>query len=170
MMGGEQTARHVLDLVEAWSPEKAYGHESKFQNDLKAFLDEQLNEQGGGTGLLGGLGGGQEHVVSRERGKARADVVVDDLVGIELKRDLTNSQTKKLRGQIEEYCDEYPFVIVCACGIEDMDGWRSLKNKYEGTVGGLGMDASEVRFVHKRKENYGKDHDFGGGGLLDGWL
>jgi len=156
-------------------PREAYGHERKFQNELQDFLDEQLNETGGNDPLAANIGGDGEHVVATERGKSHADVAVDDTVGVELKRDLTNSQTKKLRGQIEDYLDNYPFVIVCACGIDDMDGWRELKNKYQGQQGmGVGLDdGGEVAFVHKRKENYGKDPaetNRNDGGLFGGGL
>lgn len=161
MMGDQQLAKRVLGLVEDWRPTKAYGHENKFQTELQEYLDERLNESGGGMtgGILGG-GGGDDHAVHKERGTSRGDVVVDDIVGIELKRDLSNSQAKKLRGQIESYRENYPFVIVCACGIKDMSGWRELKNKYSG--GGMGMgfgmeQKGEVRFVHKKKDNFGTD-------------
>lgn len=177
MMGGDQqTFNEVIDLVDAWIPEKAYGHERKFQSELQDYLDYELNEArgSGGMGLLDGMGQQRELPVSTERGKARADVVVDDVVGIELKRDLTNSQRKKLDGQIKDYLREYPYVIVCACGIQDIDGWRRLKNEYESSSG-FGMNSQEVVFIHKRKENFGKDPSelgrnsdsfFGGGSLF----
>ncbi|MDS0280353.1 hypothetical protein NDI85_21440 [Halomicroarcula sp. S1AR25-4] len=171
MMGGDQqTFNDVLDLVEAWIPEEAYGHEREFQSELQDYLDYQLNEaQNDGMGI-GGMGEQRELPVSTERGKARADVVVDDVVGIELKRDLTNSQRKKLDGQIKDYLREYSYVIVCACGIQDVDGWRRLKNEYEGATG-FGMDQQEVVFIHKQKEHFGKDPSELGGnddGLLGG--
>lgn len=163
-MGNDsQTFNLVVDLVDSWVPEKEYGHERKFQNELQDYLDYQLNEGQSSGGLLGG-GQQRDLPVSTEHGKSRADVVVDDSVGIELKRDLTNSQRKKLDGQIKDYLREYPYVIVCACGIQDLDGWRRLKNEYEGQAG-FGMDQGEVVFIHKRNENYGKDpRDVGGEG------
>lgn len=177
MIGGDQqTFDLVIDLVEAWIPEKAYDHERKFQSELQDYLDYALNERqsSGGMGGMGGIDQQRELPVSTERGKARADVVVDDLVGIELKRDLTNSQRKKLAGQIDDYLREYPYVIVCACGIQDLDGWRRLKNQYEGSSG-FGMNQQEIVFIHKQKENFGKDPSelnrngdgsFGGGGIF----
>lgn len=176
MMGGDsQTFDLVIDLVDAWIPEKKYGHERKFQSDLQTYLDSQLNGSEGGRGIggLGGMGEQRDLPVSTERGKSTADVVVDDVVGIELKRDLSNSQTKKLRGQIETYLQEYPFVLVCACGITDMDGWRRLKNDLEGSSG-LGMNQQEVVFSHKQKEHFGTDpgsrSDSGGGGTFGDFL
>ncbi len=66
-------------------------------------------------------------------------------------------------------------MIVCACGIDGTDGWRELMNKYQGQQGmGVGLDdGGEVAFVHKRKENYGKDPaeiNRNDGGLFRGGL
>lgn len=170
--GGNQLYQEVLGLVDHWIPEKAYRHERKFQSELQDYLDQELNAGGGGGMGVDPMMDAGDHAVSTERGTSKGDVVVDDLVGIELKRDLSNSQTKKLRGQIESYLDNYQYVIVCACGIKDMDGWRELKNKYEGGQGmglGMGGGGGEVAFVHKEKENFGKDpRDVGGGGLFGG--
>jgi len=101
------------------------------------------------------MGGNQRDIpVSKEHGKSKADIAVDDSVGIEMKRELSNSQTKKLRGQIEDYLDNYSYVIVLACGIKDKDGWRKLKNKYQGQQG---FDGGQVEFIWKKKESYGKE-------------
>ena len=153
--GDYQLFEEVVQAVDYWIPSKEYNHESKFQNELQEFLDNELNANSGG--IMGMGGGGRDRVVERESGRARADVVVDQTVGIEMKRELSNSQTKKLRGQIEEYLDEYPYVIICACGIQDMDGWRRLKNKYSGGGMGLGMDTGEVVFIEKDPANYGQE-------------
>lgn len=151
MFGGDQLFSEVVDHVERWRPAKAYGHERKFQSELQEYLDEELNSQQSGLGM----GGGDDHVVATEHGRDRADVAVDDTIAIELKRNLTNSQVKKLRGQIETFREQYEYVIVCSCGIDNMDGWRELKNRYEGGGGVLGQ--STISFVHKRRENYGED-------------
>ncbi|WEL20886.1 hypothetical protein [Halorhabdus sp. BNX81] len=176
MIGGDQQLfEDVLGIVEYWVPSKAYDHESKFQNELQEFLDVELNdsEDQGPMGIE--LGPSRDYVVDREHGQSRADIAVDDTVGIEMKRNLSNSKAKReLRGQIEGYLDNYPFVIVVACGLEDTSQWRNLKNKYEGNQGIVGMDqGGTVAFVHKERDNYGKDPDDlrGGGGMFgDGLL
>lgn len=167
MIGGG-VGPEVLDLVKQWNPSQVYDHERKYQSELQDYLDEQLNNHGSSMGL--GMGGGQSHVVSTERGTAYGDVVVDDVVGIELKRDFSNSQKKKLRGQLDDYGDSYDYVIACACGIEDMDGWRELENKFSNQQRGV-MDMTEFAFVYKRRDNMGSgnsdsgdDGFFGGGG------
>ena len=165
-----QTYQEVVDLIRAWRPSQDYGHESKFQNELAEFLDEQLNQQESNMmdGMMGG-GGGSNHVVSRERGNARGDVVVDDAVGIEMKRHFSNDQKRKLRGQLEDYADNYPYVIALACGVDDMDGWREVKNKFSQGRG-MGMNQTQLTFIIKQRENFGEEHDFGGGGGLDGGI
>ncbi len=156
-VGAQNLFNQVARLVEHWIPTKKYGHETKFSKELQQYLDEKLNESRGG-GLM--LGQQEEHVVSREHGSSKADVAVDGVIGIELKRNLTNSQNKKLRGQIEDYFDHYNYVIVCACGIDDMSGWRKLKKKYSQPSFGL---SRQIVFVHKKKENYGKEPQQGRG-------
>lgn len=139
--------KKVIREIQNWVPSQDYDHESKFQNELLDVLDERLNGGGGGV-----LGQSREIPVYRERGRSNADLSVDDIVGVEMKRDLSNGQAKKLRGQIETYLDNYNFVIIVACGIRDTSSWRELKNRYErqgGTRNGY------VKFIWKKRENYG---------------
>jgi hypothetical protein len=70
---------------------------------------------------------------------------------------------------LEDYADNYDFVIACTCGIEDTDGWREVENKFSQGRGGF-MDMTEFRFIIKRREDFGKDNTnnrsggpFGGG-------
>jgi len=101
--------------------------------------------------------GDRDVVVEREHGNVNGDVVINGAIGIELKRNLNNSQTKKLRGQIEEYRKEYTHVIALACGIDDMDGWRKLKNDYENSANvGIDPNSAPVKFIYKSKSNYGE--------------
>ena len=151
LAGNQQLAREVVSAIEEWTPSEAYGHESKFQNELQEYLDRRLNA---GNNQM--LGSNEEIIVEREHGNVNGDVVINGDIGIEMKRDLTNSQTKKLRGQIEEYQKEYTHVIALACGIDDMDGWRKLKNDYENQMGmDMNPDNAPVKFIHKSKSNYG---------------
>jgi len=172
MIGGG-LGNEVLQYVEEWIPDRSYRSETKFQNDLQEYLDQRLNESGGmGLGIGLGGGSGSQIPVKREHGSVNADVAVGDDIGIEMKRDFTNSKKHRLSGQITDYQKEFPYVIVVACGISDMDGWRELQNEYGGP-GGIGMNQSEIHFVHKKKENFGKDPsevNRGGDGPLGGLL
>lgn len=147
-IANEQLAQDVKRAVEEWTPQEDYGHESKFQNDLQDYLDRRLNSSSG-------FGMQEEIVVEREHGTARGDVVVNGSVGIEMKRDLTNGQINTLRGQLEEYQSEYDYVLSVACGIEDRDGWRKLKNEYQHDSFDFDPSSAPVRFIHKPKSEYG---------------
>lgn len=164
MLGGDQLGQQVLNHVERWVPAQKYGHENKYQSELQDYLDDALNNQGGMTGMGLGMGGGSGgHAVSTEHGTSYGDVVVDNTVGIELKRNFSNSQKKKLRGQLEDYADNYDYVIACACGIDDMDGWRELENIFTNRQQGL-MDVTQFAFVIKHREDMGD----GGRGVSGG--
>lgn len=160
MIGGI-TDRDVVQAINRWTPAKAYDHERKFQSELQDYLDETLNN---GGGVFGGSGGGVE--VSTERGRSNADLAIDDRIGVELKRNLSNSQTDRLRGQIEKQRDEYEALIVVACGIDDMNGWRRVQNQVGSDLAGLD---SPVHFIHKPRDEYGTGNrdDGGQGGLFN---
>lgn len=164
--------RRTHELVKDWIPEEEYDREYDYQQDLQQYLDAKLNS--------GGMMGQQStHVVETEHGQQNADIAVDDTVAIELKQDLTNSNTKKLRGQIDAYQREYDGVIACACGINDMSGWRRLQKDFADDPMDMGMDpnTAPVRFVHKptsemgaqQSGNTGLDAELSGetGGELD---
>jgi len=174
MIGGG-VCNQVIEYIEQWVPED-HDDEYGFQNELQSYLDTQLNETGNPDVHVGlGGGTGEQYQVKREYGKSNADVAVGDEVGIEMKYDLTNGQINELRGQIEAYKKEFPCVIAVACGITDIDGWRGLQNDYGGvgTVG-MQMNESEVYFISKNKEHFGKDpsevHDDSGGFMNGGGL
>lgn len=142
--------KRTLRLVQDWVPEEKYDREYDYQQDLQQYLDTQLN-----SGSM--MGQSSTHVVETEHGQQNADIAVDDTVAIELKQDLTNSDTKKLRGQIDAYQREYDGVIACACGIDDMSGWRRLQSDFADDPIDLGMDSNTapVRFVHKSTADMG---------------
>jgi hypothetical protein len=147
----QELFRIVINEIQNWIPSQNYDHESKFQNELSDLLDERLNENNASP-----TGQDRDIPVYRERGIINADISVNDIIGIEMKRNLTNNQAKKLRGQIESYLDHYNFVIIVACGILDTSHWRELKNIYkarESIANGF------VEFIWKKRENYETDSE-----------
>ena len=71
-LGGDQElARNVVSAIEDWTPSEAYGHETKFQNELQEYLDRRLNSGNSMT-----MGGNGDIVVEREHGNVNGDVVV----------------------------------------------------------------------------------------------
>lgn len=168
MAFGNQLGPQVLDLVEAWVPEKAYRKETRFRDDLMDFLDDRLNSGGGGM-----FGRGRVYSLRKERGASRADIAIDDQVGIELKREVKNSKLRRLRDQIRDYEREYGYVIICACGLQETGKWNELRQEFEGQATGLEMGGSQsatIQFVEKHKDGRTFRSDSGGGGLFGGGL
>lgn len=168
MIGGG-ICHDVVGYIEEWVPND-HDRESGFQDELQAYLQDRLNESGS-TEVHVGLGGspGGQYPIRQEYGKCRADVAVGDEVGIELKRDLSNNRVYELKGQIDEYRKEFPCVIAVACGLSDVGRWQELQNEYGG-IETVGMNQSEVHFVRKQAEHFGKDPSEvrDGGGFFDG--
>jgi len=165
MIGG--IGSEVWNLVQRWNPPQVHDHERKYQSELQEYLDRELNESSR-MGIDFGVGAGGGHAVSTERGTAYGDVVVDDTVGIELKRNFSNSQKRKLRGQLEDYAENYDFVIACACGVEDTNGWHEVEQKFSRQNRGV-MDMTEYRFIIKRRDTFGEGGQDGtSGGLFGG--
>jgi hypothetical protein len=163
MMGDRQKFDEVVRISKEWTPQENHDHEAHFRNELLEYLNERLNEsQSGGLGL----GQSQKDVVERESGGDNVDISVNDAIAIEMKRDFTNSQAKKLRGQIESYLRNYNYLIVCACGVKQTDQWHKLEKEYGGQQG-FGMNNSEIVFIRKEKENFGGSHGGQDGGLDD---
>jgi len=169
MIGGG-VCNEVVEYIEEWVPRNHDG-ENGFQDELKEYLEKRLDEADN-NGLHVGLGGssGKGYPIRKEYGKSRADVAVGDEVGIELKYNLSNNRVYELKGQIDNYRKEFPCVIAVACGLSDNGRWRELQNEYGG-METVGMDQSEVHFIHKRAENFGKDPSDvrdNSGGFIDG--
>jgi len=143
-----ETGEKVWELVQEWNPSEEYDHERKYQSELQEYLEKRLNEENDPLDST-------DYAVSTEHGTAKGDVVVNDEVGIELKRNFSNSQKRKLRGQLEDYGDNYDFVIACACGVEDRDGWYEVKNKIENSreVG----DMTGYEFIIKERDSFGEE-------------
>jgi hypothetical protein len=147
----QELFKFVINEIQNWVPSQNFDHESKFQNELSDFLDEKLNENDASP-----EGHDRDIPVYRERGIINADICVNDIIGIEMKRNLSNNQAKKLRGQIESYLDHYNFVIIVACGILDTSHWRELKNIYKAKSD---RGINFVEFIWKKRANYETDSD-----------
>lgn len=165
-MMGQISTREVIQAIDGWIPSQEYDHERKYQSELQEHLDDALNSGGAMDGLLGGMGSGGGVEVSTERGRTNADIAVDDRICVELKRNFDNGKVDRATSQIEKQREEYEAVIVVACGVDDMDGWRRLQNRIQDA--GIGLQAP-VEFIHKPREEYGSSQSGqgAGGGFFD---
>lgn len=169
MLAGDINQK-VVKAIKRWLPQKKYRSEKKYQADLAEYLDSSLNDSGIGSML--GFGDDTQYIVSTERGRSRADIVVNDVLAIELKQNFTQRQADRLRGQLQRHKKEHEYVIACTCGIKDVDEWRRIEKDHSGGL----LESSPVTFIVKEVDKqsdkdqsdtgiFGGDPVIGGGGL-----
>ena len=83
----------VLQTIKDWNPQAEYSTESKYRDDLLAFLRKKLNRSGSGafSSPIWGFDSSGQHFIKKEAGRSLADIAIDDEIGIEL----AESKTKK---------------------------------------------------------------------------
>lgn len=173
MMGSDrQLFEDVLGMVDYWVPAKDHNRKTGFRDELEQFLRRELNQPSNNPVALNL--GQRKYDVQNTRSKADANITVDDVVGIELVHNFSKQDRADYADRIENYSGGLPYLIICACGVDDRSGWDRLSSEYGGRSGvhiGLGDDR-EIAFVDKRRENYGRDPNdvHGGDGLLGGLL
>ena len=136
MLGG---GPNIVGLVEQWRPEKWYRSEKKFEEDLADYLRKNTGRQ----------------TKVRTQGRSNIDILVNDHIGIELKRKLTPSKVDRLMGQLGRY--EFSTAIVPVCGATE-NAWEDL---VEGTRQGHGMEfgqQQEVIPIRKEKNDPQRNH------------
>jgi len=145
MFGNEPPLDDLVEsIVRDWQPRQRYGREHEYKTDLEGYLETELNAPDPEP----------PYAVATNRSRSACDIVVDDTVGVELKRNPDSAAVDRLRGELETYLDRYAVVIVCACGIDDASAWQRLEREYNSGGGGgllgLGGSDSPVVFVTKR--------------------
>jgi hypothetical protein len=99
----------VLSLIENWRPKK-FQKEQKYKDDLSAYLNHELNRWE--------VPVPEANIpVNRVVGKGLCDIVINQKIGIELRKDLaTNKQVSTLCGELNNYKRAYEEVIIVLLG------------------------------------------------------
>lgn len=143
----------IVGLVDRWRPEKWYRSEKKFENDLADYLRQNTGQQ----------------TTVRTQGRSNIDILVNDQIGVELKRKLTPSKVDRLMGQLGRY--EFSTVIVPVCGASE-NAWEDLVQRTQQETGmGFGQQ-QEIIPIRKEKNDptNGGSGNQGLFGLDDGFL
>lgn len=175
MMGDDRGVfEDVLGIVEYWVPETDHSRKTGFRDELEEFLRSELNQSRNNPVAMNL--GQHEYTIDNTRASDVANITVDGVVGIELVHDFSKQDRETYAGRVQDYSGALDYLVLCACGVDDLSEWQKLKQQYEGRGGvhiGLGDDR-EIAFVHKEKEDFGENPDdvhgsgglFGGGGLI----
>lgn len=157
----------VFNICSDWEPSKKFPIEDGYHDELEALLRKKLNESRGG--FLGGSR--RKHKIKPEHRAGICDISIDDVIAIELKRNLKlKKDVDRLKGQVSTCRKLYPKgVIIGLCGdnIESVvDEVRELQTEGGGAFMG-GSPGAPVRMVRTDvKLQRGGGGLSGGGGSL----
>ena len=126
----------VLQTISDWNPNAEYSTESKYRNDLLAFLRENLNSGSDAfSSPIWGLNHSGHHFIKKEARRSLTDIGIDDEIGIELKRNLKRkSQINRLVSQVVDYLSEYSCVIIVLCGHAEQEAVDVLKHNLKRII------------------------------------
>lgn len=96
----------LIELIEGWNPQ-IFSNEKDYQKSLYEYLSNLQD-----TGTIR-----KERRILRERGTNQADIVIDDIIAIEIKKDLKHQpEVDRCVAQIKRMKNEYNFVLVIIVG------------------------------------------------------
>jgi hypothetical protein len=146
----------VLEMVRNWRPEKEYGKETDYRDDLVRYLRKKLNE---GQSMFG-LGPAEKHVIQIESGRGLADIGIDKKIGIELKLNLDKKKERnRLFGQVKDYMEGYQYIIIVLCGQTNESEYEQLHDDFKGysDMNILEPQRPVVKIVRKDKKMIEKE-------------
>tara|TARA_Y100000310_G_scaffold35549_1_gene33598 strand:- start:1441 stop:2043 length:603 start_codon:yes stop_codon:yes gene_type:complete len=112
----------VMGIINNWDPDDdSFTDEKDYQDDLISFLREKLNEK-----QPIGIGTQKRIKVQSESGRHLCDIVVNEEIGIELKKDLKLSEVDRLKGQIDRFKKQYKDLIIVVVGEHNPDNHEEL--------------------------------------------
>ena len=107
----------IEDIIRKWVPDRRYNSEEGYQVELSSLLKHKYGFK-----------------VQNEVGSTRIDILVNDTIPIELKKNPKRGDFDRLSGQIIRNIDAYGKLIVVICQLETqelyMEYENSLKNRY----------------------------------------
>lgn len=104
--------REIEDIIKNWSPDKRHNSEEGYQVELSSLLKHKY-------GLK----------VRYEAGATHIDILVNDNIPIELKKNPNRGDFDRLDGQIMRNIDEYGKLIVVICRLETKELFLEYKNR-----------------------------------------
>ncbi len=118
--------KRIADLIRKWSPNRKRFTEETYKVELRGFL--QANRVN----------------VTEEKGESNIDLLVDELIGIEMKKDPSTSEYDRLLGQMVRHLMIYENLIVVVCDISSEDRYREFLKAVDFTFFPLGLNVEII--------------------------
>ena len=136
---GQRLFRDVVEDVNSWIPPE---DGENFEQSLYSFLGERVNIGSDGISR-------KEEPVKVEKDK-EVTLTVDEYIGVDVKEDFSEEDRKEASNLIEE--TDLDFIVVVACGVEDVEAWKNFTVKNRGTR----TSTVQIDAVWKEKQFFGK--------------
>lgn len=136
---GQRLFRDVVEDVNSWIPPE---DGENFEQSLYSFLSERVNIGSDGISR-------KEEPVKVEKDK-EVTLTVDEYIGVDVKEDFSEEDRKEASNLIEE--TDLDFIVVVACGVEDVEAWKNFTVKNRGTR----TSTVQIDAVWKEKQFFGK--------------
>ena len=113
----DEELHEIVDIINKWIPDRRYNNEEGYQAELSTLLKYK-----------------HEFKIQNEVGVTQIDILVNDAVPIELKKNPKRSDFDRLSGQIIRNINTYGKLIVVICQLETHELFieykDSLKDRY----------------------------------------
>lgn len=102
----------IEDIIKHWIPARRYSTEEGYQAELNSMLEHKYGFK-----------------VQSEVGTTQVDILVNDNIPIELKKNPNRGDLDRLSGQIMRNVEEYGKLIVVICQLETKELFLEYKNR-----------------------------------------
>lgn len=104
----------LTQVINEWIPSKRHKTEEGYQSDLRSFLEYKHNL-----------------VVKEEAGVTQVDILVEDRLPIEIKKNPSRGDFDRLSGQIDRNIEVYGNLTIVICQVQTRDLLNEYKNRSE---------------------------------------
>ncbi|MHC1708900.1 MAG: hypothetical protein AB9819_00615 [Methanomassiliicoccales archaeon] len=102
--------------IETWTPRMRYPSEGEYRIDLAGYLEKL------------------DYSTRMEEGSTLADILVNDSIPIEMKKDPKGSEYDRALAQVINHFEAHGSVIAVICGVSRLDMFEDFKNKVKRYV------------------------------------
>ncbi len=114
-------------IIQKWIPARRYKTEEGYQTELRSLLELKYGFN-----------------VKDEAGPTQVDILVNDSIPIELKKNPKREDFDRLSGQVDRNIELYGRIIIVICQLETRDLFREYRNRLEKRYSN-----EEIMFINK---------------------
>ncbi|MFQ5978578.1 MAG: hypothetical protein ACE5OZ_10670 [Candidatus Heimdallarchaeota archaeon] len=106
--------KSIVQIIREWVPAKRHRTEGEYQTELRSLLEYKHN-----------------YSVKEEAGSTQVDILVENEIPIELKKNPNRGDFDRLSGQIVRHIEAYGKLVIVLCQLQTRDLFNEYKNRFE---------------------------------------